>query len=65
MVYIYIVYASLRGYNIQLVLFVQLLGVVSLTTLIKPFRSLKLNYVDISCLSILSLQLTIIDYVHM
>ena len=59
-VYIYIVYASLRGYNISLMLFMQFLGVVSLTViqaLIKPFRSPKLNYVDISCLSILSLQL--------
>ena len=62
-VYIYIVYASLRGYNIQLMFFMQLLGVASLTViqaLIKPFRSPKLNYIDISCLSILSLQLTTI-----
>ena len=62
-VYIYIVYASLRGYNISLMLFMQLLGVASLTViqaLIKPFRSPKLNYIDISCLSILSLQLVIL-----
>ena len=62
-VYIYIVYASLRGYNIQLMLFMQLLVMASLTViqaLIKPFRSPKLNYIDISCLSILSLQLTTI-----
>ena len=47
-VYLYIVYASLRGYNLQLMLFMQLLGVASLTViqaLIKPFRSPKLNYV--------------------
>ena len=62
-VYIYIVYASLRGYNISLMLFLQLLGVASLTliqALIKPFRSPKLNYIDISCLSVLSLQLIIV-----
>ena len=62
-VYIYIVYASLRGYNISLMLFMQLLGVASLTViqaLIKPFRSPKLNYIDISCLSILSLQINTI-----
>ena len=62
-VYIYIVYASLRGYNISLMLLLQLLGVASLTllqALIKPFRSPKLNYIDISCLSILSLQLIIL-----
>ena len=62
-VYIYyIVYALLRGYNISLMLFMQLLGVASLTliqALIKPFRSPKLNYIDISCLSMLSLQVNI------
>ena len=62
-VYIYIVYASLRGYNISLILFMQFLGLASLTliqALVKPFRSPKLNHIDISCLSIVSLQLTTI-----
>ena len=62
-IYIYIVYASLRGYNISLMLFLQFLGLASLTLIqasVKPFRSPKLNHIDISCLSIVSLQLTTI-----
>ena len=62
-VYIYIVYASLRGYNISLMLFMQFLGLGSLTLIqasVKPFRSPKLNHIDITCLSIVSLQLTTI-----
>ena len=62
-VYIYIVYASLRGYNISLMLFMQFLGLASLTLIqasVKPFRSPKLNLIDIICLSIVSLQLTTI-----
>ena len=45
-VYIYIVYASLRGYNISLMLFMQLLGVASLTVmqaLIKTFQKSKVK----------------------
>ena len=62
-VYIYIVYASLRGYNVSLMLFMQFLGVASLTLIqasVKPFRSPKLNHIDVTCLSIVSLQLTTI-----
>ena len=62
-VYIYIVYASLRGYNISLMLFMQFLGLASLTLIqasVKPFRSPMLNHIDISYLSIASQQLTTI-----
>ena len=62
-VYIYIVYASLRGYNISLMLFMQFLGLASLTLIrasVKHFRSPILIHIDISCLSVVSLQLTTI-----
>ena len=62
-VYIYIVFASLRGYNIQLMFFMQLLGVVSLTVIqasVKPFRSPKLNHMDNILLCIVSLQIATI-----
>ena len=52
-VYIYIVYA----YNISLMLFMQFLGLASLTLIqasVKPFRGPMLNHIDISCLSIVS-----------
>ena len=64
-VYVYLMWAVFRGYNFNLMLFVQLTPVIILCMIqasLKPFRSSRLNHVDIFCLvlSICQLQLALV-----
>ena len=52
-VYVYLMWAVFRGYNFNLMLFMQLTPVIILCIIqasLKPFRSSRLNHVDIFCL---------------
>ena len=52
-VYVYLMWAVFRGYNFNLMLFMQLTPVIILCMIqasLKPFRSSKLNHVDTFCL---------------
>ena len=51
-VYVYLMWAVIRGYNFNLMLFMQLTPVIMLCIIqafIKPFRSSKINHVDTFC----------------
>ena len=52
-VYVYLMWAVFRGYNFNLMLFMQLTPVIILCIIqasLKPFRSFRLNHVDTFCL---------------
>ena len=59
-VYVYLMWAVFRGYNFNLMLFMQLTPVIILSMIqlsLKPFRSSRLSHVDISCLTLSICQL--------
>ena len=59
-VYVYLMWAFFRGYNVNLMLFMQLTSVIILCliqTSIKPFRSSRLNHIDSFCIVMLIIQL--------
>ena len=59
-VYVYLMWAVFRGYNVNLMLFMQLTSVIILCliqTSIKPFRSSRLNHIDSFCIAMLIIQL--------
>ena len=59
-VYIYLMWAVFRGYNVNLMLFMQLTSVIILCliqTSIKPFRSSRLNHIDSFCIAMLICQI--------
>ena len=58
-VYVYLMWAFFRGYNVNLMLFMQLTSVIILCliqTSIKPFRSSRLNHIDSFCIGMLIIQ---------
>ena len=59
-VYVYLMWAVFRGYNFNLMLFMQLTPVIILCIIqasLKPFRSSRLNHVDTFCLALSICQL--------
>ena len=60
--YVYLMWGVLRGYNIKLMLFLQLIPVITLHSFqlyLKPFRSRTLNKMDSLCLAIPSFQILV------
>ena len=59
-VYVYLMWAVFRGYNINLMLFMQLISVIILCliqTSIKPFQNSILNHIDSFCIAMLICQI--------
>ena len=61
--YVYLMWGVLRGYNIKLMLFLQLIPVITLYSFqfyLKPFRSRTLNKMDSCCLAVSSFQMILV-----
>ena len=61
--YVYLMWGVLRGYNIKLMLFLQLIAVITLYSFqlyLKPFRSQILNKIDTCCLLVSLFQMILV-----